>query len=122
MLSALRGDGVDRLMDTVNRVAAEHRRRIGTAELNHFFAEVCELMPPPLHRGAPVRIHYMTQAATAPPTFVLWANQPKGVSPSYKRFLVNRLRERYGFRGTPLRIFVKAKVKAELTGGRRRRR
>jgi GTP-binding protein len=109
MLSAQRGDGVDRLLDLVDNVAREHKKRIPTAQLNRFFAEVIEEMPPPIHHGRAVRIHYLTQAATRPPTFVLWANTPDGLAPSYKRFLANRLRERYGFRGTPIRIAVKAK-------------
>ncbi len=108
-LSAQRGDGVDRLLDVVDQVAREHRRRIPTAQLNKFFAEVVEEMPPPLHRGRAVKINYLTQATSRPPTFVLWANTPDGLSPSYKRFLANRLREAYGFRGTPIRIAVKAK-------------
>jgi GTP-binding protein len=109
MLSAQRGDGVDRLLDLVNTVAREHRKRIATSQLNRFFAEVVEEMPPPLHHGRAIRIHYLTQATVRPPTFVLWANTPDGLAPSYKRFLANRLRERYGFRGTPIRIAVKAK-------------
>jgi GTPase len=109
MLSAQRGDGVDRLLDLVDNVAREHKKRIPTAQLNRFFAEVIEEMPPPIHHGRAVRIHYLTQATTRPPTFVLWANTPDGLAPSYKRFLANRLRERYGFRGTPIRIAVKAK-------------
>jgi len=109
MLSAQRGDGVDRLLDLVDNVAREHKKRIPTAQLNRFFAEVIEEMPPPLHHGRAVRIHYLTQATTRPPTFVLWANTPDGLAPSYKRFLANRLRERYGFRGTPIRIAIKAK-------------
>jgi len=109
MLSAQRGDGVDRLLDLVDRVAREHRKRVPTAQLNRFFAEVIEEMPPPLHHGRAVRIHYLTQAKSRPPTFVLWANTPEGMAPSYKRFLANRLRERYGFRGTPIRIAVKAR-------------
>jgi len=119
LLSAERGDGVDRLMDLVNRVAVQFRRRITTAELNRFFAEVCEVVPPPLHRGHAVRIQYMTQGATRPPTFIVWANQPKGVSPSYRRFLINQLRKRYGFRGTPLRVFVKVKQGKHKHGERR---
>jgi GTP-binding protein len=106
-LSAARGDGVDRLMDAVDKVAREHARRIPTAQLNRFFNDVIEQMPPPLHHGHAVRIHYITQATTRPPTFVLWTNSIDGLVPSYKRFLANRLRERYGFRGTPLRIVVK---------------
>jgi GTP-binding protein len=109
MLSAQRGDGVDRLLDVVDSVAREHKKRIATAQLNRFFAEVIEEMPPPLHHGRAVRIHYLTQPATRPPTFVLWANTPEGLAPSYKRFLANRLRDRYGFRGTPIRIALKAK-------------
>ena len=109
MLSAQRGDGVDRLLDLVDNVAREHRKRIKTAQLNRFFAEVIEEMPPPIHHGRAVRIHYLTQATVRPPTFVLWANTPDGLAPSYKRFLANRLRERYGFRGTPIRIAVKMK-------------
>jgi GTP-binding protein len=109
LLSAQRGDGVDRLMDLVDKVAKQHKRRVITSELNRFFAEVCDVVPPPIHRGLPVRIQYMTQGAVRPPTFLLWANHPKGVSPSYRRFLINQLRKRYGFRGTPIRIFVKEK-------------
>jgi GTP-binding protein len=109
MLSAQRGDGVDRLLDLVDQVAREHRKRIQTAQLNRFFAEVIEEKPPPLHHGRAVKIHYITQGGTRPPTFILWANKPEGLAPSYKRFIANRLREAYGFRGTPLRIFVKAR-------------
>ena len=108
-VSAQRGDGIDRLLDMVDRVAREHRKRIPTAQLNRFFAEVIEQMPPPLHHGRAVRVHYLTQPVSRPPTFVLWANTPEGMAPSYKRFLANRLRDRYGFRGTPIRIAVKAR-------------
>jgi GTPase len=109
LISAQRGDGVDRLMQMVDQVSREHRRRIPTAQLNRFFSEVIEEMPPPLHRGRAVKINYLTQATARPPTFVLWANTPDGLAPSYKRFLQNRLRQNYGFRGTPIRIAVKAK-------------
>ena len=109
MISAQRGDGVDRLLDLVERAAAEHRKRIPTAQLNRFFAEVIQEMPPPLFRGKAVKVHYITQAASKPPTFILWSSSLEGLSPSYKRFISNRLREAYGFRGTPIRIFVKTR-------------
>lgn len=109
MISASRGDGVDKLLDLVEQVSKEHTKRIPTAQLNRFFADVIEEMPPPLHHGHGITIHYITQATVKPPTFVLWANKPEGLAPSYKRFIANRLREAYGFRGTPLRIFVKAR-------------
>jgi GTP-binding protein len=116
MLSAQRGDGVDRLLDLVDQAAREHRRRIPTAQLNRFFAEVIEEKPPPLHHGRAVRIHYLTQGAVRPPTFILWANHPEGLAPGYKRFIANRLREAYGFRGTPLRIIVKARKDRHKSG------
>jgi GTP-binding protein len=98
-------------MDQVNQVAGQHRRRITTAELNRFFAEVCEHTPPPIYRGRAVRIHYLTQGRVRPPTFLLFTSAPEGLSPQYKRFVANQLRKRYGFRGTPLRVVAKAKSK-----------
>ena len=65
--------------------------------------------PPPMHHGHAVRIHYISQVRVRPPTFVLWANKLDGLSPAYKRFVANQLRDRYGFRGTPVRIAVKAR-------------
>jgi GTP-binding protein len=116
MLSAQRGDGVDRLLDVVDRAAREHAKRIPTAQLNRFFAEVIDEKPPPLHHGRAVRIHYITQGGTRPPTFILWANHPEALAPAYKRFIANRLRDSYGFRGTPLRIFVKARKDRHARG------
>ena len=113
ILSATRGDGVDRLLDLCSQVAAQHRRRISTSELNRFYAEVCEVVPPPIWKGKPVRIHYLTQAAVRPPTFILMTNQALGVSPAYRRFLANQLRKRYGFRGTPLRVFARSRREPE---------
>ncbi len=110
LLSAARGDGVDRLIDLVDQVAREHARRIQTAELNRFFAEVCETTPPPVHKGKSVRIHYLTQGGTRPPTFILWANEPTALSPAYRRFVANQLRKRWGFRGAPVRIIVRARA------------
>ncbi len=121
MMSALRGDGVDELLDRADEVAREHARRVSTAELNRFFAEVCETHPPPTHSGRVVTIHYMTQGGVRPPTFLLWANRPKDVQPAYKRYVVNQLRQRYGFEGTPMRVVVKSKVgKVKQGKGRRR--
>jgi len=109
IVSAKRGDGVLDLIDAVRAAAEQHRRRIPTAELNRFFADVCETHPPPVQSGRVVRVHYLTQATARPPTFLLFANHPQYLAESYKRFLQNQLRARYGFRGTPLRISVKKK-------------
>jgi GTP-binding protein len=109
MLSAQRGDGVDRLLDVVNKVAREHARRVPTAQLNRFFAEVIEEMPPPLHHGRAVRIHYLTQAKARPPTFVLFCARAEKVPPAYQRYLVNALRERFDLPGTPIRLTLREK-------------
>jgi GTP-binding protein len=109
-ISALRGDGVPELLGLVDKVAVEHRKRIATSELNRFYAEVCEVTPPPAKGGRVVRIHYLTQGRVAPPTFIVWANHPDYVEDSYRRFLQNQLRKRYGFKGTPVRLVIKAKA------------
>jgi len=119
LISALRGDGVGDLMTRIDAAAAEHRKRVPTAELNRFYGEVCETHPPPVHAGRTVRIQYLTQARVRPPTFVLWANRPEGVSPAYRRFLTNQLRARYGFAGTPIRLLVKEKKRRQKRGRRR---
>jgi len=111
MISALRGDGVGKLMDAVVRVSEEHGKRIPTSALNDFFAEVLETHPPPIHRGKAVTIRYLTQGGVRPPTFLLFANRKEGLSESYKRYIVNQLRVRYQFEGTPLRLIIKAKSK-----------
>jgi GTPase len=121
VMSAARGDGVDKLIDLVDEVAGQHRRRVQTSELNRFFAEVCEVTPPPIHRGRSVRIHYLTQGGTRPPTFILWASQPEGLSPAYRRFVMNQLRKRWGFRGVPLRIIVRARAGSAREGERLKR-
>jgi ribosome-associated GTPase EngA len=116
-LSAARGDGVDRLLDKVDQVARQFRRRIRTSELNRFFAEVCEAMPPPIWRGKSARVYYLTQGRSEPPTFLLWTNNAEGLPPSYRRFVANRLRERYGFLGTPLRVISKSKSQRDEARG-----
>ena len=122
LISALRGDGVGDLMAKVDEVAAQHRRRVSTAELNRCYAEICEAHPPPSASGKLVRIHYLTQGGIRPPTFLLWANQPKLVAPAYRRFIANQLRKRYGFEGSPVRIVVKKKGGRPAKPRRRGRR
>lgn len=121
LISALRGDGVGELMRLVDAAAAEHRKRISTSELNRFFAEVCKTHPPPNKGAKAVTIHYLTQPRVSPPTFLLFANHPSAVDRGYNRFIANQLRERYGFRGSPLRVIVKAKGN-RTTSGRKKGR
>ena len=64
---------------------------------------------PPLHQARRVKFYYVTQAATRPPAFVFFTNQPEGIHFSYERYLLNKLRERFGFAGTPLRIIFRGR-------------
>ena len=84
-------------------------KRIKTSELNNFLTAAIDAYSVPQKNNNPVRLNYMTQTRVRPPTFVIWANSPDGVPVSYKRYLENRLRDTYGFDGTPLRIQVRQK-------------
>ena len=83
--------------------------RIGTSELNSFFSEVIGATPPPVRGGKQPKILFATQPGTAPPRFVLFTSGP--LEASYRRFLERKLRERFGFEGTPIDLSVKAREK-----------
>jgi GTP-binding protein len=124
LVSALRGDGLAELFGKIEKAAFEHGRRVATGELNRFFAEVCDQYPPTTRAGKLVTVHYLTQGGTRPPTFLLWANRADLVDDSYRRFVVNQLRARYGFGGTPIRVIIKQKAKKDggSGGGKKRKR
>lgn len=107
--SALTGQRVQRVLDLVIQVADERARRVSTHEVNEVVRELARRQPPPHYRGMPVRLLYATQAETAPPTFVLFANHPKAIPEHYLRYLRNGFRERWGFLGTPLRLRLRAR-------------
>lgn len=103
-LSVETGRGVKKLMTVVDGALASHRRRIGTGELNRFFAEVLESHPPPTVNKRSVRLYFITQAEVRPPTFVVSSNRPDDVHRSYQRYVVNQIRARFGFEGTSIRV------------------
>lgn len=110
-VSALKGSGVSALLGRIEDAVTEHRKRITTAELNRFFEEVLERHPPPTMHHRTVRLYYITQVSAAPPTLVIMTNEPKGVHFSYQRYVVNQIRKRFGFRGTPIRVRYRGKKK-----------
>ncbi len=112
-VSALEGRGVSTLLSRVEDAVTEHRKRISTAELNRFFEEVLEKHPPPTMHHRAVRLYYVTQVGVAPPTFVVMTNEPKGVHFSYQRYVVNQIRKRFGFRGTPIRVRYRGKKRGQ---------
>ncbi len=110
-VSALKGTGVNALLGRIQDAVTEHRKRVSTAELNRFFEEVLERHPPPTMHHRAIRLYYITQVTASPPTFVIMTNEPKGVHFSYQRYVVNQIRKRFGFRGTPIRVRYRGKKK-----------
>lgn len=103
-VSALAEQGLDKLMDNVVRAYEVWNRRVSTPDLNNWLREAVERHRPPAVKGRRVRIRYMTQPSTRPPTFIAFCSQPKGLPPSYIRYLTNGLRETFGLPGTPIRF------------------
>lgn len=107
-ISALRGQRVGNLLQAIAQVAAAREIRIGTAEMNRFLAEVdFERVTSPA--GRPTRLYYLTQGGVAPPVFIAFTNRSGKLHFSFERFLENRIRERFGFAGTPIVIKSKAR-------------
>ncbi len=107
-ISALTGERAPKVLETVDRVAEGRRKRVGTGELNRFIKRITDAHPPvaPGARGE-VRVMYAVQSDTAPPTFVLFTNQATKFHFSYERFVLNQLRDEFGFEGTPIRLQVR---------------
>jgi GTPase len=110
-ISAKTGQRVQRVLELAVDVWGERRRRIGTGELNRLVATAVERTPPAVVHGKRAKIRYVTQVAVAPPTFVFFASDPASLHFSYRRYLENRLREAYGFDGTPIRLLFREQVR-----------
>jgi GTP-binding protein len=118
-LSARSGEGIDRLMAAAMDAHAVWNRRAPTAALNRFLAQAVEAHPPPAVKGRRVRLDYMTQPKSRPPTFVLFSSRASALPETYRRYLVNGLRENFALPGTPIRLTLRAK--ANPYAGRKRR-
>jgi GTPase len=118
-LSARTGEGLDRLMEAVMESHAVWNRRVPTAALNRFLSHAVERHPPPAIRGRRVKLGYMTQAKSRPPTFVLFSSRAAALPETYRRYLINGLREAFKLPGTPIRLTLRAK--ANPYAGRKRR-
>jgi len=109
VLSAKSGQGLDRLMETVVDAHAVWNRRVPTAALNRFLAAATGANPPPALRGRRLRLDYMTQPKSRPPSFVLFGSRTSALPDAYRRYLVNELRERFDLPGTPIRLTLRTK-------------
>jgi GTP-binding protein len=110
-ISALTGQRVPKILNLIDHVAEEAKKRISTSQLNKYFGEWVERSHPPLYKNRLVKLNYITQVSKAPPTFVISTNFPDGIHYSYERYLINQMRETFGFEGVPIRLLFRKKGK-----------
>mgnify|MGYP004560713331 FL=1 len=108
-ISAKTGQRVNKLFELINQVANQNTLRVSTAVLNQVLNEAIAIVQPPTDKGKRLKIYYMTQATTKPPTFVVFVNDKKLFHFSYERYLVNQIRKEFTLTGTPIRIMVREK-------------
>ncbi len=112
-VSALNGQRVNKIMETVEKVYENTNRRIGTSVLNNILSEAVLTNEPPMKSGKRCKIYYITQASVAPPTFVFFVNDKNLIHFSYERYLENCIRKAVDFSGTPIKIIIKSKGEKE---------
>ena len=118
-VSGLTGAGLDRLMQAVVDAHALWNRRVETSALNRWIAEVVASHPPPAVSGRRIRLDYITQPKSRPPTFVLFTSRADALPDAYRRYLVNSLREIFDLPGTPIRLMLREKKNPYAKRGKR---
>ena len=108
-ISAKTGQRVEKLYELINYVHEQHGRRVSTGVLNDVLADATTKVQPPTDKGKRLKIFYMTQPATNPPTFVAFCNDADSFHFSYQRYLENQIRQTFGLEGTPIRFIVREK-------------
>jgi GTP-binding protein len=106
-VSGVTGEGLDRLMATVVKANATWNRRVATAKLNRWLGDMVERHPPPAVSGRRLKLRYLTQTKTRPPTFVVFCSRPDVLPDAYRRYLVNALRADFDLPGTPIRLILR---------------
>ena len=118
-ISALSGEGIEQLMQSVLDIYATWNKRVPTGALNRWLEAMTERHPPPAVTGRRIKLKYLAQSKTRPPTFYLSCSRPEALPEAYRRYLVNGLREDFGLAGVPIRLMVRAE-KNPYEGRRRR--
>ena len=113
-ISAKTGQRVDKLFEMINYVHNQTNMRVSTGMLNDVLADAVARVQPPSDKGRRLKVYYGTQAATAPPTFILFANSKDLFHYSYLRFIENQVREAFGFEGTPIKFIVREKNEKKM--------
>ena len=106
-ISAKTGQRLNKLYETIDMVVENHSLRVATGVLNEIMTEAVALQQPPSDKGKRLRLYYMTQVSVKPPTFVIFVNDKELMHFSYQRYIENKVREAFGFRGTPLHFIIR---------------
>lgn len=117
--SATAGHGVHRVLAAALRVFEAQHRRVTTGQLNRILEAAVERNEPPFYKNRRLKFYYASQIGVRPPTFAVVANSPEGVPESYRRYLVNQLREAVDLEGTPVRVVFRARSRDAARGGER---
>ena len=112
-VSAVTGQRLNRLYDMIDMVIANQTLRIATGVLNEIMTEAVAMQQPPSDKGKRLKLYYITQVSVKPPTFVIFVNDKELMHFSYTRYLDNKIREAFGFRGTPLRFIIRERKEKE---------
>ena len=113
-ISAKTGQRVNKLFEMINIVANQNAMRVSTSVLNNVLNEAIAIVQPPTDKGKRLKIYYMTQASTKPPTFVVFVNDKKLFHFSYERYLINQIRKEFTLTGTPVRMIVREKNEKDV--------
>ena len=112
-ISAVTGQRLPKLFETIDMVSENHAMRVATGVLNEIMAEAVAMQQPPSDKGKRLRLYYITQVSVKPPTFVIFVNDKELMHFSYTRYIENQIRETFGFRGTPLRFIIRERNEKE---------
>lgn len=108
-ISALNRKRIHKVIDLAEEVIKERKKKISTSEFNNFIESILAMKPLPMKRGQQLKIQYGTQVKSNPPVFKFFMNSPQDLPPNYRRFIENKLRERYGFKGVPITMVFRQK-------------
>ena len=112
-ISAVTGQRISRLYELIDTVSENHAMRISTGVLNEIMSEAVAMQQPPSDKGKRLRLYYITQVGVKPPTFVIFVNDKELMHFSYTRYIENQIREAFGFKGTPMRFYIRERKEAK---------
>ena len=112
-ISALTGQRLPKLYDTIDMVVENHAMRVQTGVLNEIMTQATVMQQPPTDKGKRLRLYYITQVSVKPPTFVIFVNDKELMHFSYTRYIENQIREAFGFKGTPLKFIIRERKDKE---------